>query len=81
MKYSGGRLDISSALCAALYTKPANFTGIPGISVPIGYHENLPIGIQFMAPWWKEEKLFDIAHIIEKQHFYKKPLVSINNFE
>ena len=37
---------------AVVFTKVANFLGLPAISTPMGYDKNdMPIGIQFMAKW------------------------------
>jgi aspartyl-tRNA(Asn)/glutamyl-tRNA(Gln) amidotransferase subunit A len=49
-----------AAWAAALY--PFNLTGHPAISVPCGFtSRGLPIGIQFVARWHEEERLFDLA--------------------
>ncbi len=49
-----------------IYTTSANLAGIPGISIPIGKSsENLPIGMQFMANQFEEEKLFEISRYFE----------------
>ena len=47
----------------------ANLTGIPGIVVPIGVSksENLPIGLQLMAPWYEDGLLIRIAHALEME--------------
>jgi aspartyl-tRNA(Asn)/glutamyl-tRNA(Gln) amidotransferase subunit A len=47
-----------------IYTVSANLTGIPAISVPLIENNSLPIGLQFMAPHFKEEKLLDVAEQI-----------------
>jgi aspartyl-tRNA(Asn)/glutamyl-tRNA(Gln) amidotransferase subunit A len=44
-----------------IYTVSANLAGIPGISVPAGSADNLPIGVQFMAPKWHEAVLLKTA--------------------
>ncbi|NLD99561.1 MAG: Asp-tRNA(Asn)/Glu-tRNA(Gln) amidotransferase subunit GatA, partial [Fibrobacter sp.] len=44
-----------------IYTVSANLAGIPGISVPCGSVEGLPVGVQFMAPHWCEDRLLKIA--------------------
>lgn len=50
----------------------ANFTGIPGISVPCGYTpEGLPIGFQMMGRWWEEHTLIKAAYALE-QHVKKQ---------
>jgi len=47
-------------------TVPANHAGIPGISIPGGIDSGgLPIGIQLLAPDFKEETLFQIGHAFE----------------
>jgi aspartyl-tRNA(Asn)/glutamyl-tRNA(Gln) amidotransferase subunit A len=44
----------------------ANLAGVPGISVPAGFHPNgLPIGLQLLAPWGQESRLLDAARQIE----------------
>jgi len=44
----------------------ANITGIPGVSVPVGFHSSgLPIGLQLLAPWGEESRLLDAAGRIE----------------
>jgi Asp-tRNA(Asn)/Glu-tRNA(Gln) amidotransferase A subunit family amidase len=44
----------------------ANLTGIPGISVPAGFHPSgLPIGLQLVGPWDAEARLLDAATHIE----------------
>ncbi|MCK9273591.1 MAG: Asp-tRNA(Asn)/Glu-tRNA(Gln) amidotransferase subunit GatA [Syntrophales bacterium] len=51
-----------------VFTLPANLAGIPGISIPCGYSEGgLPIGLQLLAGYFKEEKLLQAASAFEKQ--------------
>ena len=51
-----------------IYTIGANLAGIPGISIPCGFDEdNLPIGLQILAPAFGEEKLLRIARMFEKE--------------
>ncbi|MDD5674309.1 MAG: amidase family protein, partial [Chitinivibrionales bacterium] len=47
-----------------IYTVAANLAGIPGISVPCGECEGLPIGVQFMAPPWREDTCIRLAHFV-----------------
>lgn len=55
------------------YTIPASLAGLPGISLPCGFAtsedeeaEILPVGLQILAPRLAEEKLFEVAHVLEK---------------
>ncbi|HJS63715.1 MAG TPA: Asp-tRNA(Asn)/Glu-tRNA(Gln) amidotransferase subunit GatA [Nitrososphaeraceae archaeon] len=44
----------------------ANLAGIPAISIPIGFENGLPIGLQIMADEFQEKKLLDAAELLEK---------------
>jgi aspartyl-tRNA(Asn)/glutamyl-tRNA(Gln) amidotransferase subunit A len=49
--------------------RPANFTGLPAISLPCGWSdENLPIGLQLIGNAWAEEHLLVIAQLFEQAH-------------
>ena len=47
-------------------TMPANIAGIPGISVPCGVVDGLPVGLQFMAKPLGEETLLRVAYAYEQ---------------
>ncbi len=50
-----------------IFTVQANITGHPAISVPFGTDEkNLPIGMQLVAPYFREDALFSAASELEK---------------
>ena len=51
---------------ADAFTVAANIAGIPGLSVPSGFHEGLPIGVQLMGPMWSEELLFGVGKLLER---------------
>ncbi len=56
-----------------IYTATANLAGIPGISVPAGFVDNIPVGIQILGPQFSEDLLFRLAYRYEqKTNFYKK---------
>ena len=48
-------------------TVPGNHAGIPGISIPAGFDsDGLPIGIQFLAPDFREDYLFRAGRAYEQ---------------
>ena len=47
-------------------TLPANIAGIPGISVPAGMSEGLPVGLQILGRALGEHTIFRIAHALEQ---------------
>jgi aspartyl-tRNA(Asn)/glutamyl-tRNA(Gln) amidotransferase subunit A len=55
-------------------TIPSNCAGIPGISVPCGFTKaGLPVGLQILAPQFKEGLLFQAGNAYEKEtEFYKQ---------
>jgi aspartyl-tRNA(Asn)/glutamyl-tRNA(Gln) amidotransferase subunit A len=46
-------------------TLPVNVAGLPGISVPCGLSEGLPVGLQFIGRAWDEERLFQLGRAYE----------------
>jgi aspartyl-tRNA(Asn)/glutamyl-tRNA(Gln) amidotransferase subunit A len=50
-----------------IFTVALNIAGVPGLSMPVGKTEaGLPIGMQLIAPHFKEENLFWAGHALEK---------------
>lgn len=53
-----------------IFTVSANIARVPAISIPSGTvkrgESELPVGIQFMAPHWREDILFDIGKRFEQ---------------
>ena len=58
--------DPVSMYLSDIYTVTANLAGIPGISLPIGSVDGLPVGGQFLAPRWKECTMLRAARGLEK---------------
>ncbi|MCH8800602.1 MAG: Asp-tRNA(Asn)/Glu-tRNA(Gln) amidotransferase subunit GatA [Chloroflexi bacterium] len=46
-------------------TLPVNIAGLPGLSVPCGVSEGLPVGMQLIGPHFSEETLLRTAHAYE----------------
>ncbi len=42
-------------------TLPVNMAGLPGISIPCGLSEGMPVGLQLIGPAWSEARLFSLA--------------------
>jgi len=54
-------------------TVTANIAGIPGLSVPAGFNNGLPVGIQILGPQFSEDLLFRIGYSFEqKTEYYKQ---------
>jgi aspartyl-tRNA(Asn)/glutamyl-tRNA(Gln) amidotransferase subunit A len=45
-----------------IYTIGANLAGLPGVSLPCGFVDELPMGLQLVGPHFAEAKLLNAAH-------------------
>ncbi len=45
-----------------IYTIGANLAGLPGVSIPCGFVDGLPMGLQLVGPHFAEAKLLNAAH-------------------
>jgi aspartyl-tRNA(Asn)/glutamyl-tRNA(Gln) amidotransferase subunit A len=61
---------------ADFLTVPPNLTGMPHISLPCGYQDGMPIGMQLVAPHWEERRLLDVAERWCKEFKIRFPEVS-----
>jgi aspartyl-tRNA(Asn)/glutamyl-tRNA(Gln) amidotransferase subunit A len=63
----GSVKDPVSMYLADIYTLSANLAGLPGMSIPAGFSQNLPVGLQLIGNYWSESKLLNIAHQFQQQ--------------
>jgi aspartyl-tRNA(Asn)/glutamyl-tRNA(Gln) amidotransferase subunit A len=49
-----------------VFTIPANLAGIPGISIPAGFSEGLPVGLQLLGPAFGEATLLRVADAFQR---------------
>lgn len=57
---------------ADLLTIPVNLAGLPGISIPAGFVEGLPVGLQLIGPKYSEETIYQAASAFEATTDYHK---------
>jgi len=61
-----------------IFTVTTNLAGITGISLPCGFtKENLPVGLQILAPPFSEELMLRLAHRYEQEAGYYKRMPPI----
>jgi aspartyl-tRNA(Asn)/glutamyl-tRNA(Gln) amidotransferase subunit A len=49
-----------------LLTIPSCMAGLPGLSIPCGLSEGLPVGLQLIGPQFAETALFRVGHALEQ---------------
>ncbi|RZN72007.1 MAG: Asp-tRNA(Asn)/Glu-tRNA(Gln) amidotransferase subunit GatA [Candidatus Methanolliviera hydrocarbonicum] len=64
--------DPISMYLSDIYTVPVNLTGLPSVSIPCGFSEGLPIGIQLIGRAFDEETIINIAKIYEENTDHQK---------
>jgi aspartyl-tRNA(Asn)/glutamyl-tRNA(Gln) amidotransferase subunit A len=47
-------------------TIPPNMAGLPGLSLPCGLSDGLPVGLQIIGPQFSENLIFRAAHAFEQ---------------
>ncbi|MBA58413.1 MAG: Asp-tRNA(Asn)/Glu-tRNA(Gln) amidotransferase GatCAB subunit A [Gammaproteobacteria bacterium] len=50
-----------------IYTTSANLAGLPALSMPAGFLNNLPIGAQLIGNYFDERLILSIAHLYQTQ--------------
>ncbi|WP_150301347.1 Asp-tRNA(Asn)/Glu-tRNA(Gln) amidotransferase subunit GatA [Pseudomonas profundi] len=54
--------DPVSLYLTDIYTITANLAGVPGIALPAGFANGLPLGMQLLGSYFSEARLLNIAH-------------------
>ena len=54
--------DPVSMYLSDIYTIAVNLAGLPGISVPAGLLNGLPVGLQIIGNYWDEARVLNVAH-------------------
>jgi aspartyl-tRNA(Asn)/glutamyl-tRNA(Gln) amidotransferase subunit A len=49
-----------------IFTVTANLTGNPGLAVPVGFVDKLPVGMQILSPHFSEALLYQVGHAYEQ---------------
>jgi len=49
-----------------VYTIAVNLAGLPGMSIPAGFANAMPVGLQLIGNYFEEAKLLNVAHQFQK---------------
>ena len=50
-----------------IYTISTNLAGLPGMSIPAGMVNNLPVGLQLIGNYFKESQMLNVAHAFQQE--------------
>lgn len=76
-KFGEKTKDVLSMYLSDIYTVPVNIAGLPAISVPCGFVNNLPVGLQFIGNYFREDTLFNLAYSYEASTEWHKKCTEI----
>jgi aspartyl-tRNA(Asn)/glutamyl-tRNA(Gln) amidotransferase subunit A len=49
-----------------IFTIPASLSGLPALSLPCGFHEGLPLGMQLIGPHFAEQQVLRTAEAYQR---------------
>ena len=68
----GSKTDPVAMYLEDIYTIAVNLAGLPGISIPAGFANGLPIGMHIVGKDFGEGKLLNVAHQFQQQTDWHK---------
>jgi Asp-tRNA(Asn)/Glu-tRNA(Gln) amidotransferase A subunit family amidase len=66
-----GEIDEETSARAVACTFPSNLTGYPAVSIPCGWVENVPVGVQLVAPAWHELRALRAGAALERAALFR----------
>ncbi|GAA0717895.1 Asp-tRNA(Asn)/Glu-tRNA(Gln) amidotransferase subunit GatA [Clostridium malenominatum] len=64
--------DIMAMYLSDAYTVPVSVAGLPAMSIPCGMSEGLPVGLQIIGNYFREDTIFNIAYSYEQSTDWHK---------
>lgn len=60
-----------------IYTLPASVAGLPAVSVPCGFSDGLPVGMQIIGNFFDEGRILQVAHAYEQASGFRNLLAPV----
>jgi len=57
-----------------IYTISTNLAGLPGMSLPVGQTQGLPVGLQIIGNYFKEAQMLNVAHVYQQKTQWHKTM-------
>ena len=78
----GEKEDPIAMYFSDIFTVTANLAGLPALTIPVGLtKKNLPLGIQIMANFFQESRIFELAFLLEKKVKFDNNKLSLHRKE
>ncbi|GIW13887.1 MAG: glutamyl-tRNA(Gln) amidotransferase subunit A [Tepidiforma sp.] len=61
-----------------IYTLPASVAGLPAVSVPCGFSDGLPVGMQIIGNFFDEGRILQVAHAYEQASGFRNLLAPLS---
>ena len=67
--------DLIKNYVSDMFTVPANLSGLPSLSMPVGVFDDFPLGVQLIGRAFDEQTLFNTAYLLQEelQAYKNKP--------
>jgi aspartyl-tRNA(Asn)/glutamyl-tRNA(Gln) amidotransferase subunit A len=65
-KFGEKTADPVTMYLSDIYTIAVNLAGLPGMSIPAGFVDGLPVGLQIIGNYFAEGRLLNVAHQYQK---------------
>jgi len=76
----GEKIDDPIAMYLSdIFTIPANLAGLPALSLPMGFVNQLPVGLQLIGPHLAEARLLNVAHQYQLLTEWHQQFPSLND--
>ncbi len=66
--------DPVSMYLSDIYTIAVNLAGLPGMSIPAGFSNNMPVGLQIIGNYFDESRLLNVAHQYQQHTDWHKQI-------
>jgi 1-carboxybiuret hydrolase len=60
-----------------VFTQPFSLIGLPVVAVPVWLEAGLPLGVQVIAPPWREARALQVARILEREGVARAPVAEL----
>ena len=66
--------DAVAMYLSDIYTTPINLAGLPAVSIPVGFSNSMPVGMQIIGNDFREGDILNIAHLFQKETNWHKEI-------